>query len=108
MTHTIKETEIAETVRSFPRGRFIAVSFIKKDGTLRRALAMMGVHNPADASMAPKGVGETQRMALLKDRFKFYDASVSGYRQALFSGIISMTCNGETYIVDHNEERATA
>ena len=102
MTKTIKETEIADTVRAFPRGRFIAVSFIKKDGTLRRALAMMGVHNPADPDMTPKGIGETQRMALLKDRFKFYDATVSGYRQAMFSGIISMTCNGVTYIVDHN------
>jgi len=108
MTKTIRETEIADTVRSFPRGRFIAVSFIKKDGTLRRALAMMGVHNPADPDMTPKGIGETQRMALLKDRFKFYDATKGGYRQARFSGIISMTCNGVTYIVDHNEERKTA
>ena len=106
MTVKIKETEIADTVRSFPRGRFIAVSFIKKNGELRRALAMMGVHNPADPNMAPKGVGETQRMALLKDRFKFYDASVSGYRQALFSGIISMVCNGVTYIIDHNPQEA--
>ena len=103
MTVTIKETEIADTVRAFPRGRFIAVSFIKKNGELRRSLAMMGVHNPADPSMAPKGVGETCRMALLKDRFKFYDASVSGYRQALFSGIISMVCNGTTYIIDHSK-----
>ena len=106
MKHVIREDQIADTVRAFPRGRFIAVSFIKKDGTLRRALAMMGVHNPADPSMAPKGVGETQRMALLKDRFKFYDASVAGYRQALFSGIISMTCNGETFIVEHNHQEA--
>ena len=103
MTVRITENQIPDTVKSFPRGRFIAVSFIKKNGELRRALAMMGVHNPADPDMTPKGIGETQRMALEKDRFKFYDASVSGYRQALFRNIITMVCNGVTYIVDHNK-----
>lgn len=104
MTITITEKQIPETVKSFPRGRFIAVSFIKKDGTLRRALAMMGVHNPANPDMAPKGRGETQRMALEKDRFKFYDATKAGYRQARFSGIISMCCDGVTYLINHHPE----
>lgn len=103
---TITENQIPETVKSFPRGRFISVFFIKKDGSLRHALAMMGVHNPADPDMRPKGVGETQRMALLKDRFKFYDATKAGYRQARFSGIISMACNGVLYTIDHKTQEA--
>jgi hypothetical protein len=106
MISVIHETDIPATVKSFPRGRFISVLFWKKDGSLRRALAMMGVHNPADPDMKPKGVGETQRMALEKDRFKFYDATKRGYRQARFEGIIWMACDGHTYVVDHNKQSA--
>ena len=101
MKITIQENQIADLVRALPRWRFIAVKFIKANGDLRRALAITGVHNPKNEDIKPRGTGETSREALLKGRFKFYDALKAEYRQARFSGIISISYGGITYIINH-------
>ena len=103
----ITEAEIAEVVSRFERGEFVSITFTKKDGTRRVALAQFGVANPTNTA-APKGTGETAKEALTRGRVKFFDASVEndngtrgGYRQAAFSRIITMVADGVTYIVDH-------
>ena len=103
----ITEQEIVEVINRFERGEFVSIIFTKADGTRRTALAQFGVANPVNAP-APKGTGESAKEALTRGRLKFFDASVEnpdgtrgGYRQALFSRILTITGNGITYIVDH-------
>ena len=103
----ISESQIAEVVARFERGEFVSIIFTKADGTRRTALAQFGVAKPVNAP-APKGTGESAQEALTRGRVKFFDASVEnpdgtrgGYRQALFSRILTITGAGITYIVDH-------
>lgn len=103
----ITESEIADTIAQFTRGEFVSIVFTKKDGSRRTALAQFGVSNPTNAA-APNGRGETAREALEKGRLKFFDASVENpdgtrgnYRQARFTAIITISGNGQTFIVDH-------
>ena len=103
----ISEAEIPEIIARFERGEFVSITFTKKDGTRRVALAQFGVANPTHTA-APNGTGESAKEALTKGRVKFFDASVvntdgtrGGYRQAVFSRIITMVYDGVTYIVDH-------
>ena len=110
----ITEAEIAEVVSRFERGEFVSITFTKKDGTRRVALAQFGVANPTNTA-APKGTGETAKEALTRGRVKFFDASVvnddgtrGGYRQAVFSRIITIVADGVTYIVDHTAAPAMA
>lgn len=103
----ISESEIEGVVARFERGEFVSIIFTKADGSRRTALAQFGVANPTHTA-APKGTGESAKEALTKGRLKFFDASVEnpdgtrgGYRQALFSRILTITGQGITYIVDH-------
>ena len=103
----ITEAEIPAVIARFERGEFVSIIFTKADGTRRTATAQFGVANPTNAP-APKGTGESAAEALTRGRVKFFDASVEnpdgthgGYRQALFSRILTITGNGTTYIVDH-------
>ena len=103
----IKENEIPAVVAGFTRGEFVSIIFTKKDGSRRRALAQFGVANPAHVA-APNGTGETAKQALENGRVKFFDASVENpdgtrgaYRQARFTAIITISGNGQTFIVDH-------
>ncbi len=103
----IRESQIPAVVARFTRGEFVSVVFTKADGSRRHALAQFGVANPANAA-APNGTGETAREALERGRLKFFDAKVENpdgsrgnYRQARFDRIITITGNGQTFIVDH-------
>lgn len=110
----IKEQEIAHKIETIPNGMFFNITFRKKDGSLRTAVAQKGVHNTKDPNKAPKGTGESAKQALNAGRVKFYephhknaDGSITGeYRQAKVENILSFThpSEKETYIIDrtHN------
>lgn len=109
-TKRIKESEVYDLVERIANGQFFNIKFYKKDGTLRSAVAQKGVYNPSNHP-APKGTGESGKQALKNGRIKFYechhkndDGSVTGeYRQASIERLVSITCNGDTYEVNHQE-----
>lgn len=110
----ITEAEIAEVINRFERGEFVSITFTKKDGSRRVALAQFGVAHPTNTA-APKGTGVSAKEAMTRGLVKFFDASVvnpdgtrGGYRSAVFSRIITIVGSGVTYIVDHTAAPAIA
>lgn len=108
MAKTITEQEVKNVIKRITKGQFFNMRYIKKDGSYRTATCQLGVRNPKGMS-APKGTGETALEALESGRVKYFepnhrndDGTVStAYRQASISRIVSITTNGETYIVKH-------
>lgn len=108
MAKTITEQEVKHIIKNITKGQFFCMRYVKKDGSYRTATCQLGVHNPKGMS-APKGTGESAMDALEAGRVKYFepnhkneDGTVStAYRQANISRIVSITANGETYIVKH-------
>lgn len=108
MAKTVTEQEVKAVIKKIAKGQFFNMRYIKKDGTYRTATCQLGVHSPKDIP-SPKGTGESAHEALEAGRVKYFepnhrneDGTVStAYRQASISRIISITTNGETYIVKH-------
>ena len=108
-TAVVTEQEAKNIIKNIVKGRFFGMSYKKKDGTDRHAVCQLGVKNPINADITPKGTGESAAEALERGRIKYYephhrnnDGTVSpAYRQASISRVVSITTNGETYIVKH-------
>jgi hypothetical protein len=108
MAKTVTEQEVKTLIKKITKGQFFNMRYIKRDGSYRTATCQLGVHSPKDVP-SPKGTGESAHDALEAGRVKYFepnrrnpDGTVSTvYRQASISRIISITTNGETYIVKH-------
>lgn len=109
--HYITENEVPNLIRNITNGKFFNITFRKKDGTVRSALAQRGVSNPSKHA-PPTGTGESAREALNNGRIKFYeckhkndDGTVTGeYRQASISRVLDITTDGTTYVVVRTEQ----
>lgn len=106
----IKEKQVKALIESIPNGSFFSITFQKKDGTIRKAVAQKGVHNPKNELKKPKGTGISAKEALKNDVVKFYephhknaDGTTTGeYRSASISRIIEFThpVHKEIYVVE--------
>lgn len=104
----ITETEAKEVIKNIVKGKFFAMQYRKKDGTLRHAICQLGVHSPTSLKH-PTGAGESAAEALEKGRVKYFepnhkndDGTTSpAYRQAALSRIYTITTDGKTYVVEH-------
>lgn len=73
----------------------------------RESHAQLGVHNPSNELITPKGVGESAQEALQDGRLKYFDMDVvddrngkrGGYRQAAIENITRMTIKGVDYFI---------
>jgi hypothetical protein len=110
----ISEETVKKLIRTITPGKFFMMEYRKKDGTHRKALCQLGVHNTANPDLTPKGVGETAQDALRAGRVKYYEPNHKNddgtrspaYRQAVISRIDKITVNHRTYIVKHKENEA--
>ena len=72
----------------------------------RETLAQLGVHNPSNTDVTPKGTGESAQEALDDGRVKYFDPQIDNhngthgaYRQCAIENIKRLKVNGEEYIV---------
>lgn len=105
----ITETEAKNIIKNITKGRFFGMSYKKKDGTDRHAICQLGVKNPINADITPKGTGVSAKDALEKGRILYYepnhrneDGTTSpAYRSACISRLQKIVYNGITYKVIH-------
>lgn len=88
MTQEAIRTEIVEAMNT---GKFFTVEFVKKDGTLRKMLARMGVtkHHRTD--------GTPSTTAHIEKYVTVYDIQAEGYRNINLETIVSFKC-GEVQV----------
>lgn len=122
----VTSSEIASLIRSIQHGKFFSLTFDRalpkcescgakskkwlatrpeicpKCGGLisyeREALAQTGVHNPANKSIAPKGIGTTFAERRSSGIVGFYDAQEKAYRECRLENIKRVKVNSEEYV----------
>ena len=72
----------------------------------RETMAQLGVHNPSNTDITPKGTGESAQEALADGRIKYFDMNVvdgngkrGGFRQAAIENVTRLTIEGVDYFV---------
>ncbi|MBR4315729.1 MAG: hypothetical protein IKP65_01980 [Alphaproteobacteria bacterium] len=68
----------------------------------RESIAQLGIYNPRDNSIAPKGTGISAKEALEDNLLKYYDTNAEGkggYRTARIENIRRITYEGVDYFV---------
>lgn len=71
----------------------------------RETMAQLGVHNPSNTDITPKGTGESAQEALADGRIKYFDMNVKengkrgGFRQAAIENVTRLTIEGVDYFV---------
>ena len=63
----------------------------------RKAQAQLGVHNPKDVSIRPKGVGESFAEKRAKGLIGFYDTQLCQYRECHVDKIMRLAVDGDEY-----------
>ena len=79
------------------KGKFISVTFVKKDGEVRKLNGRMGVHNSKNAPL--KGVGlayDPNDYGLVG----IFDAQKKAYRMVNINTLSELIVDGQTYDVD--------
>ena len=96
--HYIKESEVANTIRGIRRGDYFGITYRKKDGSLRVAVAQRGQSHQIQIT----GTGETASEALQKGRIKYLEhkQGVPCYRQCDISRLLSIRYKGMFFVVD--------
>ena len=106
---TIRRNEIIPLINQNPNYIF-AMTYLKKDGSLREARCRLHVTHPKHSTAPGEGIreGESFRHALeVNNNIKYFDLTVEGkdgngkgdYRTANLDRIETVTVNGKTYKV---------
>ena len=104
---TINRNEILNTINQAPNQIF-AMTYIKADGTLRKATCRLHVQNPTHCQKPGEGLyqGETFEHALkVNNNIKYFDLGVDGnggkggFRTAKIDRIQTVTVCGVQYTV---------
>ena len=105
----MRRSEIVDFVRGIENGRMIGIEFIKANGERREAVVQFGVQHPAHVTAPGQGVreGVSFAEAVEKGVLKFYEPNKvnpngtrGAYRSARIDSIISLTANGQRYIIE--------
>jgi hypothetical protein len=89
---TIAPEKALDLLRSF-HGHIFAADFIKKDGTVRRMVARMGVRKA-------KGTGTYSHTACLtRANATVFDMALGEYRAIPLDRVLAIRHAGETYII---------
>lgn len=105
--NTIRRNEIVNKINEVPNLIF-AMTYIKADGTLRKATCRLHVSNPTHCQKPGEGLyaGESFKHALeVNNNIKYFDLGVEGdggkggFRTAKIDRIQTVTINGQQYDV---------
>ena len=79
------------------KGKFLSVTFVKKDGTKRVLVGRTGVHSSPNAPLKGKGVRYTPSDYNL---ITLFDAHKKAYRMVNVGTLTEVKSGGETYTVE--------
>jgi ABC-type antimicrobial peptide transport system ATPase subunit len=83
-------SSIISTAIANSNGRFFSVSFIKKDGSLRKLVGRTGVTKALKGGLC----------TVNRDQYIIaYDVNAKGYRSINVNSIVALACNGERVYV---------